>query len=245
MKIKIQMFSDDALSYLRKNIDRVTETIEKNEGNEWIYDEFPKPIFIVKKFEINDFNLIDNPESKDKEIDLKNSLTIYFTLKELPRYILTDERFWLWLEFGKFYKETRNMMKIESKTTVKNHWLFGPGVRRGLMFGVLSRLYFRVALTIDEKAEDPFYLTRWIIDSPSRFREFSWRTYSSEEHLVRGIIKGEKRAIEELEFEKTIYDELAKEISMVGGVKLLDSISEEDIEEIAYYKTKELLKRED
>lgn len=32
---------------------------------------------------------------------------------------------------------------------------------------------------------------------------------------------------------------------MVGGVKLLDSISEEDIEEIAYNKTKELLTRED
>ncbi len=244
MKINIQMFSDDALNYIKKNLERVTEKIINNDNNDWIINEFPKPIFITKKFQIEDFSLIENPESKNKEIDYKNSIAIYNSLKNLPRYILTDERFWLWLEFDKFYKETKSMMKIESKSTVNNHWLFGPGVRRGLMFGVLSRLYFRVALTKDDESEDPYYLTKWIIESPSRFREFSWRTYSSETHLVRGIIKGEKRAIEEINVEKPVYDELAKEISIVGGAKLLDSISEEDIEEIAYNKMKELLTKD-
>ncbi|MDY5983259.1 MAG: DUF6339 family protein [Anaeroplasma sp.] len=242
-KIHIKLLSENALAHMKKNIDVITKKIQENEDNKWIYSEFPEKMFIEKKYEIDDFKIIDNPESKDKEIDLTNSITIFNSLKVLPRYVLTDERFWLWLHLEKFYNEVKSMMTVKGTSTVLDHWMHKQGTRRGLMFGVLSRCYYRVAFTVDESLTNKYELTKWVIENPERFRNLTWRSFSSEEHLVRGIIKGEKKAIDENpSLEKNdIYPEIAKYVSIIGSVRLLDVISEEDIAEMICSKTKELL----
>ena len=242
-KIHIQMLSDDALIYLKKNSDLVAKNVSDQSSNEWIYKTFPQPMFIEKKFEIEDFELVDNPESNDKEIDFNNSIKIYENLKVLPRYILSDERFWLWLHFDKFYAIVRRMMKINGRSTIENMWMHTQGTRRGLMFGVLSRCYYRVALSVDESLNNKYEITKWVINNPLRFRELTWRSFSSEEHLVRGALKGEKRAIDERpELEKNeYYPKVGKYISVIGSVRLLDAISEEDISTMIYEKMVELM----
>lgn len=242
--INIKFMDDTALSYLKQNIRRITEKILANSDNSWIYSEFKTPVFIEKKYQIKDFALIDNPGSKDKEKDFANSLAIYENLKHLPRYILCDERFWLWLYFEKFYSETKSFMSIKNEKTVLDHWTFERGGRRGIMFGVLSRMYFRVALTVDESLGDKYELSKWVIENPERFRNFSWRTYSSEAHIVRGALKGERRALQDSKGTESgeIYAAIAKYISQLGSVRLLDAISESDIEAFVYDKAMELFK---
>ena len=68
--------------------------------------------FVDKKIFVQDFNLTDNPDSKDKDIDFENSIKIYESLKSVPNFILCDDRFWLWLHLDKFYTIVRKMMKI-------------------------------------------------------------------------------------------------------------------------------------
>ena len=242
-KIHVKMLTETALDHLKKNIEVVSQKIIENEDNAWLTSEFPQPMFVEKRLEFDDFNLLSNPESEDKVIDFENSVKLYEAFKNLPRYVLCDERFWLWLHFDKFYSIVKGMMKIRGKSTVENMWMHTQGVRRGLMFGVLSRCYFRVAFTVDETQEDKYELTRWVIDNPLRYRELTWRSFSSERHLVRGILKGEKKAVEEFGEEKNdIYKTIAKEVSIIGSVRLLDAISEEDIEQMIYEKTLSLLK---
>lgn len=242
-KIHIKMLSEDALMYLKKNSAQVAKKIQDNATNGWISNDFPQPMFVEKKFEIDDFELQENPESSDKEIDLKNSVLIYENLNKLPRYILSDEKFWLWLHLDKFYHVVRTMMKINGKSTIENMWMHTQGTRRGLMFGVLSRCYFRVALSVDETLENKYELTKWVVDNPERFRNLTWRSFSSEEHLVRGALKGEKRAIDEKpELEKNDhYAKIGKHISVIGSVRLLDAISEEDISQMIYEKMVEYM----
>lgn len=229
--------SENALAHLSKNISFIVKKIQENETNEWIYSEFPQPMFVEKKYEIPDFELESNPESKDKNIDFRNSVILYENLKTLPRYILCSENFWLWMHFEKYYPVVREMMKINGVSTVTDHWMHKPGTRRGLMFGVLSRCYFRVALTIDENNKDDKYeLTKWIINNPLRFRDLTWRSYSSEEHLVRGVLKGTKKAVEEFpeKEENKFYPMIAKDVCEEGSLKLLDAVSEKEIEQFAY-----------
>lgn len=242
-KIHIKMLSEDALIYLKKNSELIAKSVSENVSNEWIYKTFPQPMFVEKKFEIEDFSLEDNPDSNDKEIDFNNSVKIYENLNILPRYILSDERFWLWLHFDKFYSIVRKMMKINGKSTIENMWMHTQGTRRGLMFGVLSRCYYRVALSVDDSMPNKYELTKWVINNPLRFRELTWRSFSSEEHLVRGALKGEKRAIDEKpELEKSeYYPIIGKFISSIGSVRLLDAISEEDISSMIYEKMIELM----
>ena len=132
-------------------------------------------------------------------------------------------------------------MKIKGASTIKDHWTFEQGVRRGLMFGVLSRCFYRVALTVEEYKPDKYELTRWIIQSPERYRNLTWRSFSSEKHLVRGIIRAEKKAVDEYGYENNdFYAEIAKYISQIGSVRLLDVIEENDIENMVYNKMTEL-----
>ena len=240
-KINIKIMSDTAYEHIRKNLQTITDKIINNEDNKWIQEEFEDPIFIEKKYEIQDFELKYNPESKDKEIYFENSITIYNSLNILPKYILSDDKFWLWLHFEKFYSITRSMMKINGPSTIRDHWLGGN--RRGLFFGVLSRCYFRVSLSLQNSGENKYELTRWVIENPERFRNLTWRSFSSQRHLVRGILRGEKRAVEEMGKEdNSIYEKIGRYVSTIGSVRLLDVISEEDMEEMIYQKCKELLK---
>lgn len=242
-KIHIKVLSENALAHMKKNIDSITKMIQDNNDNSWIYNEFPEHMFIEKKFEIENFTLKNNPDTSNKGIDLENSIVIYESLKSLPRYVLTDECFWLWLHLEKFYYDVKLMMKINGKSTITDHWMHKQGTRRGLMFGVLSRCYFRVALSVDEARTNKYELTKWVIDNPERFRNITWRSFSSEEHLVRGIIKGEKKAIDEnpSKEKNDIYPEIAKYVSIIGSVRLLDIITEDDISNMIYTKMKELL----
>ena len=122
-------------------------------------------------------------------------------------------------------------MPVKSDSTFSDHWLFTQGNRRGIFFGVLSRCYFRVALTIDENLEDKYELTKFIIENPERFRNLSWRSSSSEKHVVHGVIKAEKDITEKYGklVKNSIYTDVAKEISLYASVRLIDVISENDI----------------
>lgn len=245
-RINIKMVSEDALIAIKKNINVINNYVKEENTNEWIPVVLKgiNPIYVEKKITIEDFELIENIKVNDKDIDFKNSITLYEHLKDIPRFILSSENFWLWLYLEKFYNVVRDFMPITSSSTFKDHYLFSGGIRRGIFFGVLSRMFYRVALTVDETKEDKYELTRWVIDNPERFRNLSWRSYSSESHLVRGAVRGEKRFVDEYGEYTKLYQEVAKQISLFGSVKLLDSISEEDIENMVYKCMVEMIKAE-
>lgn len=59
--------------------------------------------------------------------------------------------------------------------------------------------------------------------------------------MVRGVLKGEKKAVDENGEKSEVYPKIAKYISFLGSVRLLDAISEEDISEMVYNKMTELM----
>lgn len=243
-EINIKLLTEENLQYMIKNIDRITKLIKENDSNEWINTEFNKPLFSTKTIKIEDFELDENPESKDKDIDKANSICLYEHLKDVPRYILTDEKFWLWLYLDKFYSVTRSIMPVGTKSTVSDHWMFKRGQKRGLMFGALSRCFFRVALTVDEKYPDKYMLSKWVIENPYRFRELSWRAMSSSSDIVKNILMGEYQAIVMLgkKEDNDVYPEIAKYVSQLGSVRLLDLIEPKDMSNLICNKMVELLK---
>ena len=89
-----------------------------------------------------------------------------------------------------------------------------------------------------ENQEDPYYLSRYVMKNPLRFRELSWRTISNYRFVVKSILKAEIRVNNELNFEEKgdYFKTLAKEISKLGSIKLIDAMSEQDIEDHIYEK---------
>lgn len=241
-EINIKFLADDTLETLRANIKSTTQKLIDNPNDSsWVNNETNTDTYVVKKYKIEDFNLEIPNNQNDKETDIRNSIKLYETLKNLPKYILSDERFWLWLMFEKAYKVCQILMPIKSvdSSVFKDHWLFTGGNRRGIFFGVLSRCYFRVAMSVDETLDDPYELTKFVINYPERFRVYSWRAISSQKHIMLGILKAEKAVIdkygEKNEVGK-IYEELVKDVSKLGSVKLIDVMSEEEIQKFVYEK---------
>lgn len=252
-KINISFITDDALETLYKNSEEVANYLMKEkENSNWLKLIYNGQIFEEKKYKINDIKLLTDENYKN--VDYENSIKIYETLKDLPRYILTDERFWCWFNFTIGYQAALQAMKINSTTTFEDHWLFSKGQRRGIFFNVLARCYFRVALSIDENnIDDKYYLTKFVIENPERFRTLSWRANSSQKNIVLGALKAEKDIVEKykdiIDVDKikyndgkgTIYSEVTKQISLYGSVRLIDAASEEDIYNFVYNKLEEMV----
>ncbi len=254
-KINIGFITEEALETLYKNSEEVAEYMMKErENSEWLNLVYKGDIFEEKKYKIEDIKLLTDENYSN--VDFENSIMIYEALKDLPRYILTDERFWCWFNFKIGYKPALQAMKINSKTTFEDHWLFKQGKRRGIFFNVLARCFFRVALSVDENNEDKYYLTRFVIENPERFRTLSWRANSSEKTIVIGALKAEKDIVEKykdiIDVDKikyndgkgTIYSEVTKQISLYGSVRLIDAASVEDIYNLVYEKMDKMVQDE-
>ena len=245
-KIHIKYMSDAALATLKANKDEVTNKLIANPtSSEWLSNFVGTDLYVTKKYEIEDFVLKIPSDEKDRETDIYNSILLYERLNKLPLYVLTDERFWCWMMFEKGYEVALKYMPVKKGSSVfKDHWLLTQGKRRGLFFGVLSRCYFRVALSVDTTLADPYELTRFVISNPLRFRELTWRSFSSEKMIVLGTLKAEKRIMEEYpdyEENTTRFGDIAKLLSKLGSVMLLDVMTEKDIEEYVYKKYKQMV----
>lgn len=242
--INVKFMSEEAVATLKKNTAKANENLKTHPLNSsWINDIYSGQLYVEKKYTIPDFELKMSPSGNYSEVKFENAILLYENLKNLPRYILTDERFWLWLYFDKFYKVVVQAMPANSPSVFKDHWLFSSSSRRGLFFGVLSRVYFMVDLSIDETLEDKYELTKFILDKPERFRNLSWRSSSSEKHVVLGALKAEKAVCDKFgdQVKNTVYTEIAKSLSLYASVRLIDVVSEKEIYEFVYNKMTKLL----
>lgn len=248
-KIYIKYMTDEAVETLKSNVETITKKLIENPNDSaWLKSFVSGDLYVTKKYQIEEFVLKIPKDDKDRETDIYNSILLYERLKHLPLYILTDERFWCWVNFEIGYKVALKYMPVKEGSSVfKDHWLLTQGKRRGLFFGVLSRCYFRVALSVDQTLDDHYELAKFVVDNPLRFRELTWRSFSSEKKIVLGTLKAEKRVLEEFpqtEENSKKFGEIAKQLSKLGSVMLLDCMTEKDIEEYVYKKYKKIVQQD-
>jgi hypothetical protein len=241
-QINIKFLSDKALITLGKNQASFQKLIYENEDNTWFYSFADERPFIEKNFKISEFKLKTSNRNEYKDVRLENSITLYETFKDLPMYIVTDERFWLWVNFEMAYNAAKQVMEVK-KSVFKNHWLFTSGKRRGLFFGILSRDFFTVMLTVDNKRKDKYELTRFALEDTERIRNLFWRTFSSIDGLVKEVISAEYEFFRDNgQIPNSIYPKIAKDISKIGSVKLLDSVNLDFINKFAKERIKHYLR---
>ena len=140
-KINIKMMSDVTFATLKKNIDSYVENFKENPiDSSWINTITTESAFNIKRYQIEDFELKVPKNYNDHETELHNAITLYEHLSCLPAYVLAEPKFWMWIMFEKGYETALKSMEKIDATSFKHQWLFADGLRRGLFFGVLSRL---------------------------------------------------------------------------------------------------------
>lgn len=242
-KINVKLMKNNVLQFLIRNSDFIAMKVEENpHSSSWLGEKFKNDLYDEKKISINDFELKEEGDYKNIRVD--NAIILYEALNQVPRNILSDERFWLWIYFDKAYIATLKAMPLSSgKNIFKNHWLFTHGKRRGIFFGVLSRDFFVVDLTVDETLVDKYEYSKYALENFERVRNLLWRSYSSQKHIVLGVLKAHKDINRDfghlLNVDSKWHNEIAVEISKYGGTKMLDILSEEEIKTLSYKFFKE------
>ena len=249
-KINVAYITEDTYAALKKNSKSVAEKINNGISvDNWIKEYSNEPIEVLK-LKIPKIKLDISENNNYSEVDYNNSIKIYEALQGLPRHVVTNNRFWVWFILYVAYDASKQAVPLTGENTLMNMWLLDPvkrgGHRSGLFFNVMARCFFRVEMTIDESLEDKYELTKFVIEKPTRFREFTWRSsVSNNKKILLPVLKAEKDFIRDYGVEKPeFYTRLAKDIFLYGSVRILDTIEYEDMYNFVYSKLQSYLNEE-
>lgn len=220
--------------YLNKDIDNLNELFsDKN-----IYEG-------SIEFEYVPLLLNDAHGKNDRE----NIKILYNSLKHLTPVQATYESLWVAMintiyrdYLFNFIDDVKN--KKNASRSIKNSILFSYGIRRSCIVQKLSLLWWIGYFTYDDtNTEDPFELTDFYAqrDIQGKTTAFFSSKFNSNKDLALGIISGIKEMTEKgiIENKREHYVTAAKYFNIIGGIKILDTMTREEIKNITIQKITE------
>lgn len=241
MEINIKLMTEEAYKTLQKNIDDVYNEILKHPSDcTWLKDYLGFEPFEVKKYVINDLELKDDENYEN--VAFENSVELYEKLKDLPRYIICNNRFWEWITFEKAYKQAIHSIKF-TKDILKNWWLSGNS-RRNLLLGVISRYYFYAEVTVDGSLTDKFEITKYALKHGEAYRNIAFRNIGMLKSVSLEYFRVQKDFTDKtgVVMNQFYCRELMKEASRMGSVMLIDLATNKEIYDYLYSKLEKISK---
>jgi len=225
MLINVKLMSEQAYVTLQTNVPEVYKQISNHPSDaSWLKDYLGFEPYETKEYTIDDFEL--EYDENYENVELKNAIILYNHLKELPRYILCNTRFWAWIIFDKAYKQAQKANDF-TETMVKNWWIPNTN-RRNLMLGIVSRYYFMAELTQDGKGNE---LTQYLLDNVYLYRNLVYRNISMIKDVSLAIIQAVKDADDsgKIKVYADFVQAVLKWASRLSSVRLIDSMDRDEI----------------
>lgn len=236
MEINIKLMTEQAYKTLQKDFEGVYKMIlEHPTDATWLKDYLGFEPYETKSYVVEDFDLKTSDNYDD--VYLENSIALYEHLNTLPKYILSNTRFWAWITFEKAYKQAILSLPLKSNAIIKNWWLPGNS-RRDNMLQVIGRHYYKVEVSVNESNANKYDLTNYVIENSEAYRNIVFRNIGMIKNVSLALLKVERDIEEEYGFKFTndSFREAMKEASKIGSVMLIDVISMEEIYNILKIK---------
>jgi len=240
MEINIKMMTEEAYITLQKNIGEVLEQIKNHPSDStWLKEFLGFEPYEVKKYVIEDFEL--KYSENYNEIALINTKILYEHLKDLPKYIICNTRFWAWINFEKAYKQALSSSEI-SESFLKHSWLPNTN-RRNLMLGVISRYYFMADYSVRScNQEYDYSLTEYAIHNMEIYRLISYANFC----MVKNVSIGLLRALNDYsskngQLTRSQTRDVFKLTTRLSSVQLVDIMTEDEIYNYCYEKIKKIV----
>lgn len=184
-------------------------------------------------------------KEKDVKTDIENSKRIYESLKHIPVHLAANDRFWSYLNLFKYWDymnirwEDSNIKSQQHITTLAPKYLTtmykgGPGTNG------LARLWWFAHLTYDEKRDNPYELTEFLLSKQDYTYIFLNRTFSRNKKILHPVLSELKSHNPNMNGDE--MREFAKYISLRGSVAILDVLDEPDIQQMVreYFETRSM-----
>ncbi len=226
----LQILDIDCLSLLTDKacVNTCLNKYKNYADNSWVREICGKNPFIDTKY--SDLPDIEFDMSSDKpiETDFENVKRVYEALRFLSDSNASEERLWASLCLGIGYSYVRYRWPTQSPENVIQHYYFGFGNRRSLTRNAIARLWWIGRLTYDKNREDPYELTRFVCSNADYIMHFIERNTSNNICVLRPFIEAIIDAQEKgYNINTDDAGELSKYLNQLGGMYILDFMSEE------------------
>lgn len=240
--IEIKLMTEQAYKTLQKNYVEVTQMINDHPSDSsWLKSYLGFEPYETKKYSIEDFELENNEDYS--KVALHNSIVLYEKLKDLPRYILCNIRFWAWVTFEKAYKQAINTI-VPIKDSIVKAWWLPNNSRRDLMLQIIARNYFRTEITVDEKDQNKYYLTEYVVSHAETYRNLAFRNIGMLPNVSNAFLRVCRQVSIDasVELNNDQIREFMKETSKIGSVMLIDIMTSDEIYNLLYPRVFNILK---
>ena len=243
--MKLCFMKQDAVDFMKHNMERLYTHYFQNETNEWMAEEYGSDPF-VEFLEIPDFELADIEAMSIGEADFENCKILYNNLRNLSESQCSDERLWAGLCNNTFYDYLRrryqyNTRQLKRKETdssaIISRFYFSGGTRSGFFRNGLAKCWWVGRATFDKEKENHFEKLDIIgsNDLTTKISDiFYSNTFASNPKILAGICDGFKFFTDRglILVPKTHIRAAMKYLNAVGGAVLLDVLTQDEIANI-------------
>lgn len=240
--MKLYFMKQDAVDFMKHNMDRLYTHYFQDETNEWMTKEYGSNPFSVF-MEVPDFELAQIDAMSIGEVDFENCKILYNNLRSISESQSSDERLWAGLCNGTFYDYMRRRYQYPTKqlkkketdaSAVISRFFFSGGTRSGFFRNGLAKCWWVGRATYD-KGNDNHFARLDVIganDLTTKISDiFYSNTFSSNPVILAGICDALKYFRDHgQQLDEKIHVRAAmKYLNAVGGATLLDVLSREEI----------------
>lgn len=189
-----------------------------------------------------------------KHHDLENAKRIHTALRHLTIAQATDERLWAWMTHVQFWEYMRARWPVESymggsatpsgiAINVKDRYFFTGNRDRALVHNGLARLWWYGHVSYDASREDPYELTAILLQKLDIAQSLLERSISRNPSVTRAVLRllVEQKAEGRDLAVRNNFRTLVKHLNRLGGIAVLDLLSEDDIKDELEVKVRELI----
>jgi hypothetical protein len=235
--MNLMYFNSSALDKLKSDISVNIEKYKRDES--WINDYFQDGKFELRSKIVTEKIELKPPETSRNLFDAENAVIIHKALN-LTISQAIDERLWSYLTHVTFWEYMRkrwDISKLENPKGVilERYFLSGGGDKRFTRNGI-ARLWWAAEITKDTNRSDPYELTKILFTTQDIAQNLLERSFSRNIKITKSILSVLSKLDKDVYSNVERYRNLMKYFNSLGGVTLLDSLEEEDVESIIHEK---------
>ena len=182
------------------------------------------------------------PESNNHH-DLENTKLLHGAMCSLKISQATDERLWAHLAHTKFWNYMRARWPVENyvgetrtprdtAANIRERYFFMSNRDRALVRNGIARLWWYGQVSYDENRADPYELTEVLLEKLDIAQSLLERSFSRNPSVckvVLSVLKAEQDRGKDFS-ERNRFRALMQHLNMLGGVTVLDALSEGDLQ---------------
>lgn len=180
-------------------------------------------------------------ESENKNAVKENVRILWDSLKHISISEAESEKMWVAI-LNTYYLEYHldQLSSLPDKgldQSIESRTIFTQGSKRSLAINNLSLLWWLAYYTIDdENTENPFHLTDFFVEGSYRGNAMIWFSSNiiSNKNIALGILDAIKELVEtnQMILNRYSFANSNKILNQIGGVRILDILSREEVKNI-------------